>query len=162
TADCPAPGTCGPTTTCRGGARAGLACASDVDCPGGECGPALFEFRNRLSGGAGPVVAPRAAVTQGVCDDTGLPCPPATAARAPLAGPAATSAVSPRWAVEAIGGTPSGGADAPDRALTRRGRDGGQVLPIGASGATGRAIARVSGPPFTYPAVAGEGDVVAF
>ena len=41
---------------CVGGTDAGAPCASDTDCPGGECGPGLFDFSTRLLGDVGPVV----------------------------------------------------------------------------------------------------------
>ena len=78
---------------CTSGSAAGSACASDAECPGSECttstceavlggtscssdaecsfecGPALFEFRDRFAmGGVGPVLIPRFA--PGVCEVT--------------------------------------------------------------------------------------------
>jgi hypothetical protein len=68
--------TCTAGSTCRSfpSGGSGDACASDGDCPGDEeCGPGLFEFRDRLVGGVGPVVIQRSPsdAKQGVCKGGG-------------------------------------------------------------------------------------------
>src|SRR6185436_12469581 len=60
--------------------RDDLGCRSDVECPGGECGPALFDLDGLLQAGVGPIVLPRL-LGAGVCEDgaqSGQVCPPAT------------------------------------------------------------------------------------
>ncbi|MBI3769906.1 MAG: hypothetical protein HY271_15645 [Deltaproteobacteria bacterium] len=56
-ADC-AGGTC-RAASCVGGTKSGKTCASDADCPSGECGHGLFEFRDQLVAGVGPVIIAR-------------------------------------------------------------------------------------------------------
>src|SRR5438034_6511437 len=56
----------------------------------------------------------------------------------------------------------NGDGDATDHVVTLGNRMTGQSQPIGVGGAEGRAVARILRPPFTFPAVAAEGDVVAF
>jgi cysteine-rich repeat protein len=180
TSDPDCPGTCAPTTTCTAGSRAGRICASDLDCPGGECGPSLFEFRDRLVGGAGPVVVPREAVVEGVCDEgpsEGNVCTAAgqcgggqcvdyrAAAQAavPLEGLSATADLFTFTQSEPIVRADlNGDGDTADEVLTLRDRSTGTDLPIGAGGSAGRAVTTIADPPFSYPAVAGEGGVVAF
>src|SRR5207244_8735466 len=56
----------------------------------------------------------------------------------------------------------SGDGDGTDYVGTLRNRRTGQSEPIGVGGAEGRTVARIRQPPFSFPAVAAEGDVVAF
>ncbi|MBY0274236.1 hypothetical protein K2Z84_02755 [Candidatus Binatia bacterium] len=64
----------------------------------------------------------------------------------------------------------NGDGDTVDSVVTLRDRVTGEVQPMGASascpqlagGATGRSVVRISDPPFRYPAVETEGDLVAF
>ncbi|MBC8246361.1 MAG: hypothetical protein H8E81_02130, partial [Deltaproteobacteria bacterium] len=56
----------------------------------------------------------------------------------------------------------NGDGDTTDPVLVLRDRETGVVQPIGELGNPGRAATRVREPPFSYPAVAAEGDVVAF
>jgi hypothetical protein len=45
---------------CRGGTNAGKQCSGDAMCPGGECGGSLFDFTDRYSaGGTGPILLPQ-------------------------------------------------------------------------------------------------------
>ena len=63
--DCPS-GSCA-ASTCSSGS-VGTPCTADSDCgAGGECGPALFEFRGRFLSNVGPVVVSRFGA--GVCQD---------------------------------------------------------------------------------------------
>jgi cysteine-rich repeat protein len=56
----------------------------------------------------------------------------------------------------------NGDGDLDDPVLTIRDRETGELEPIGLAGSDGRAATRLHQDPFTYPAVATEGDVVAF
>lgn len=58
---CPSGESC-VTATCRQGSNHGALCDDDLDCPDGECGPALFDLSDRLSsGGQGPILLSRPA-----------------------------------------------------------------------------------------------------
>src|SRR5262249_6857575 len=64
---CPG-GTCGDTV-CYSGRQPQMPlkpCRTDLECPGAECGPALFDFRDRAVAGVGPVTVRRH--VDGVCD----------------------------------------------------------------------------------------------
>src|SRR5213594_283559 len=139
-------------TTCVGGMRAAEPCASDGDCPDGECGPGLFEFRDRMVDGVGPVVIPRLAATQGVCEagpDAGAMCMAAVEcpgslcvdyraeaeSPVPLEGLGGTQNVFTFAVSEAIAGTDlNGDGDRDDLVLTLRDRTTGETLPIGVGG----------------------------
>src|SRR5262245_23307397 len=56
----------------------------------------------------------------------------------------------------------NGDGDTTDHVVTLVDRTTGQPQPIGADGAPGRAVARIQQPPFSFPAVAAEENVVAF
>jgi len=61
------------------------------------------------------------------------------------------------------GDTANGGPpDITDHVITLADRITGLPVPIGANGSMGRAVARISRPPFSFPAVAVEEDLVAF
>src|SRR5438552_13774025 len=178
--DCPG-GTC--PTVCVGGTKDGMVCSRNADCPsGGTCG-ALFDFAP-LTAGGGPVVLSRFAAgicqlpphgdctTAGDCPGTGNTCVSyafEAQTPVPLEGLTATPDVFAFVASEAIDGKDGNGdGDASDSVVTLRDRDTGVAQPIGANaacgitGAPGRAVVRVAEPPFSFPAVAAEGDVVAF
>ena len=180
--ECP-DGTC-QQATCRGGPAVGQQCDEDADCPTSQCGPALFEFRDRLVSGVGPVVVPRTVLTGGggVCEDggdAGLSCTipgPACADSSPcvdyrvvaqnpvpLEGLAGTDdvfafSVSEKIAVRQL----NDDGDTADLVLVLTDRETGETLPIGNGMAEGRAIAAVRQPPFAFPALATEGQLVAF
>ncbi len=62
TSDECASGTCGGSS-CESGANDGAGCESDRECPGGTCGPSLFDFRSRYLSDVGPIVLSRFAGT---------------------------------------------------------------------------------------------------
>jgi cysteine-rich repeat protein len=175
-------GTCIPTT-CYDGTNNGTSCTTDATCTGGgECGPSLFEFRDRYLADTGPVVIPRLASSAGVCDlNPNETCTiPNTCsvgncvdyrleAQFPvafegLAGSRDTYAftVDETLAAAELNGDGDPIATRDPAVLLFRDRDTGRALAIGAGGAAGRAVTRVQDPPFSYPAVAPENDVVAF
>jgi hypothetical protein len=179
TAECPS-GSC-VQATCLAGGAAGQPCDEDADCPSSECGTALFDFRDRLVAGVGPVVVPRAALTgtQGVCEtgpDEGQVCtvPGSCASSAncvdyrvvaqdpvPLEGLAGTDDVFTFTVNEAIALKNLDGDVNADFVLTLRNRATGETIGIGRSTAEGRVITTVKQPPFTFPALATEGNVAA-
>lgn len=180
--DC-APGTC-IETVCQGGSEAGSACVGDLECPGGQCGHggALFDFASRYDGGVGPVVIPRVTTPPdaGVCDSGpsdgqlcttagecgGAPCVDyrlAADTPVPLEGLAAATDVFAFSVRESIAASDlNGDGDLLDSAVQVRDRTSGAVLPIGAGGASGRAVTQIHQTPFRFPALASDGDVVAF
>ena len=177
TAECGV-GTCAPLTICAGGTRAGLGCASDRDCPAGQCGPGLFEFRDRLVAGTGPVVVPRLTSTAGVCDagpNEGDACTSngqcggedcveyrvSSGTLVPLEGLTGTDEVFTFVVDETLSGDANGDGDSVDAVVTLRDRATGTEIPIGST-SEGRAVARIRDGAFSYPAIASEGDVVAF
>ncbi|RMD83332.1 MAG: hypothetical protein D6815_06850 [Candidatus Dadabacteria bacterium] len=187
-ADCPA-GTCGPTT-CNGGPSAGAPCTSDAECGGAECGPALFELRDRLFDGIGPIVISRdpdpSAGQNGVCEnDEALTCLTNTDCgvggrcvryrlsaeeAVPLDGILETSEVLALVASEdAAGEDLNGDADTLDSVVVLKDRVTGAAESLGvpagcglSSEASGRALVRVAVPPFSFPAAAVEGGILAF
>ncbi|MEO8604799.1 MAG: hypothetical protein ABI629_19675, partial [bacterium] len=174
-ADCP-DGAC-VDPTCVGGSRAGAACTADGECPEGECGASLFDFGSRLSGGVGPVVIARRG--PGACEQSGTAC----TSDADCAGDEACAAFTFRSqnpvaldglyesdsllvsvVPEAFSGADlNGDGDQIDDVLLITDRVSGVRLPIGMSAEIpGRAVTRVNDPPFSFPAVAVDGDLVAF
>jgi Tol biopolymer transport system component len=187
TVQCPGGGACNQAT-CAGGPAVGQVCDEDEDCPSSECGPALFEFRDRLVAQVGPVVVPRDVLTgdEGVCEDgadAGEQCVPPTPCAdgadcvdyrivaenpVPLEGLAGTEDVFTFSVRESIANDDlNDDGDELDLVLTFQDRVTGQSIPTGdgcpAPGCpAGRAIAAIHQPPFAFPALASEGDVVAF
>ena len=166
--------TCGPST-CVGGDNAGTACATHFDCAGGECGPGLFDFRGRLLGGTGPVVLRRNACLGGInplaactSDATciGGQCGAFTMAAldpVPLDGLNQSEALSCFVMEEAIADADlNGDGDKTDAVVKLVDRSTGQIQAIGDGSAAGRAVVRVQQPPFSFPALAVEGDLIAF
>ena len=165
-ADCPGVGAFCGATTCRDTATAadtGAACANDADCTSGrECGPALFDFADRLTGGSGPVLISE--------DDYVV----AAENPAPLEGLIGTESMFAFVQLEQIAGATDNGSGGPepkdlngdddttDTVLVLRDRETGVIQTIGEAGSPGRAVVRVRQPPFSFPAVAAEGNVVAF
>ena len=184
--DCPNGGTCQASTCYLNGVdQGGATCAEDSDCNvglGEECGPSLFEFRDRFVSNVGPVEIARAVATIGVCEAqpstqcTMEPDPvcssngPCVELRAgtdqpvPLDGVAGTSSLlaltlsEPLVALDLNGN----GSAFDGSVLTLRERGTGVKLPIGPGGADGRAVAPIQQLPFSFPAVATEGTAVAF
>ena len=156
---------------CIGGTQAGQACRNDTQCPGGECGAALFAFAERLLDGVGPVVLRPDTCLGGTNALAPWTCPGGQCASVvaqaldpvPLDGLIETLSMFALVREEAIERHDlNGDGDATDHVVTLVDRTTGQSQPIGSGGAPGRAVARIQQPPFSFPAVAAEGDVVAF
>ncbi len=168
--DCPA-GTC-TTSVCRDDAT--RPCTADDDCAGGVCGGVLFDFTSRAVDGVGPVVLRRD--DGGTCPTSGAPCQSrddcdgeacvAFRLRAddpvPLEGLLESEAVFVSVVPEAIADRDlNGDGDQRDDVVLLHDRRSGVRQPIGERTAPGRAATRLHQPPFRYPAVAAENDVVA-
>jgi Tol biopolymer transport system component len=170
--DCPG-GVCGPVR-CVGGNNGGQPCTQDTDCGGGSCQQGLFDLSTQLFNGVGPVVLPLGTCVGGAiagkpCTDdascSGGQCQVRVAALdpVPLDGLIDTAQEFAFVEEEAIEGQDlNGDADMTDHVVTLADRMTGLTGPIGQDGSTGRAVARISQPPFSFPAVAVEGDVLAF
>ena len=172
--DCPA-GTCG-AAVCLGGGSAALPCTGDSDCPGGACVEGLFDFDARLLADVGPVLLRRGTCLGGtaaalsICD-ADSDCPGgqcvdfelAALDPVPLDGLNQSDVLNAFVMNEAIEDQDlNGDADALDDVVVLTDRVTGAPQPIGAGGALGRALARVRRPPFSFPALAVENDVIAF
>jgi len=164
---------------CVGGRRARQVCHTDQDCPGGECGSGLFDFTDRLLDRVGPVVLRRGACIGGskaLASCTGdADCPGGQCgtflAKAldpvPLDGLVETASTFAFVKEEAIEGQDiNRDGDTTDHVVTLVDRTTGESQAIGvvaAEGqAEGRAVARTQQLPFSFPAVAAEGDILAF
>jgi Tol biopolymer transport system component len=171
--DCPG-GSCA-APRCHGGAGTGQTCATDADCPGGECGPGLFDFSTRLVGRIGPVDlrlnaclgGSRALATcMNDADCPGGQCGSLEAqARdpVPLDGLVQTPTLNVLVMEEAIQNADlNGDGDQTDHVVKLMTRTTGELLPTMPDPQAGRALTRVAVPPFSFPALAVEGDVVAF
>jgi Tol biopolymer transport system component len=175
--DCPR-GAC--ATSCVGDPT--KSCAQDVDCAGnGPCGT-LFDANSlRTLFGAGTVVLARQpGAFPGVCEADGAECSPSMMCSGmsnPCVGYAdeaqtpvdlaslrtATDEVRSFTVSEAVVlEDRNGDNDQTDTVATFRDRDSGRTLPIGAGGSDGRAVLEVLQPPYAFPAVAVEDDVLAF
>lgn len=171
--DCPQ-GTCGGAR-CHDGPLNGQPCSAHADCDGGTCGPALFEFRQRLLGGVGPVVLRR-----GVCEgggNDGQSCTDDSECAAghcssfiaqaldpvPLDGLVQSETTNALAMEEAIVDVDlNGDGDATDHVLKVMDRTTGKLVALGMDPDHGRALTRVALPPFSFPALAVEDDLVAF
>jgi len=181
---------CTTNVDCKGGAcettcvdAPATSCSSDVDCPSGACGR-LFDL-SALAPNGGPIVLPRAlpqlcqlppydpCAGPGDCPGVGNACVTyALEAQnpVPLDGLAASDTTRTFTISEALDGVDrNGDGDATDSVVTMSARQTGQPNLLGATAGcgldgepSGRAALRISSPPFTYPAVAVENDVVAF
>lgn len=152
--DCPL-GTC--LTSCV--ADPSVFCNSDADCPSGRCGR-LFDFQSRLVERAGPA---RFDVADVVALDP-----------VPLDGLNQTADLNAFVLEEAIvardldgDGVPDVGdlnadGDYTDHVITLADRRDGVLAPIGGAGESARALVRLHEPPFNFPALAAEQDLVAF
>jgi cysteine-rich repeat protein len=138
---------------CEGGADAGKECSVDAQCSSGECRE-LFDFEDRYEDGVGPVLLAEA---QNLYTAT-LENP------VPIEGLIAGEETFAFVLAEAIDGADSNGPDGDetDWVATLRDRDTGLEQPIGPGGALGRAVVRVRQPPFAFPAVETQGDLLAF
>ena len=156
-----AAGTCS-SATCRGGSNPGDDCTSDAQClAGGECGSSLHNFLDRYTtytgpGGsvaaAGPIVATSAEYD--------------AEAQNPVAIDGLESTEDlfmfvRSESLEAADLNQDGDTD-DETIVTLRDAESGDVSPIGAGGADGRASTRARFGSFEQPAVAVEDDVVAF
>jgi Tol biopolymer transport system component len=125
-------------------------CDDDADCLEGEqCGPSLFEFRDRLPGGVGPISVP-ASVSGS--DGHALH----VAENVPLDGIQQTKQLIAFTVPEAMNGV----------SLNVDNDQGDEVLSIvdrrtGAKRNTKRSVARLEQPPFSYPVFTTKGDMVA-
>jgi subtilisin-like proprotein convertase family protein/Tol biopolymer transport system component len=141
---------------CEGGSRAGFACADDSGCPAGACVGPLFDFATRFVDGVGPILIP--------ADDLAVEARDPVPLDALLETDDLFAYVVPERIVasESEDGDINGDDDRTDEVLVLMDRATGDVVPIGSDGAVGRAAARLRVPPFTFPAVAAENDLVAF
>ncbi len=183
--DCPAGGTC--PSTCVGGGTPGASCASDGQCSGGRCGALFDDFRPIVAGG-GPFTLPRAPLGIGVCQlephqtctlpidcaGVGNTCVTyAFEARTPVPLESLSEGTADQFAFtveERVDLTDrNGDDDETDSVITLRDRTTGRSQHLGAPAGCGipgtpegRAVVRINQPPFSFPAVAIENDVLAF
>jgi hypothetical protein len=160
---------------CAGGERSGLDCTTDANCPASECGPGLFDFTTRLAFDAGPVVLRRGACVGGTaslasCSDDGE-CPGGQCGTfsltaldpVPLDGLAQSETLDAFVLEEALEDRDlNGDGDAVDHVVRLLDRLTGETRSIGDAGADARAVSRIQQAPFSFPALAVEGDVLAF
>lgn len=173
--DCPG-ATCAPPV-CTAGSNAGSACSLDFECPGGECGPGLFDFSTRLLADAGPIVLRLGACIGGAnalaaCTNdsqcSGGQCGAFTLTAldpVPLDGLNQSDDLNAFVMHESIAQPPAdlnGDGDTSDPVIKLSDRVTGNVEAIGIAGSEGRAVARVQQPPFSFPVLAVDEDVVAF
>ncbi len=160
---------------CIGGSNDGASCSTDFDCPGGECGPGLFDFSTRLLDNEGPVLLRLDACiggsnALGTCtgdiDCPGGQCGAFTMAAldpVPLDGLNQSDTLSAFVMEEAIENLDlNGDADETDPVVKLFDRATGVVQAIGDGGSEARAVARVQQPPFSFPALVIEDDLIAF
>ncbi|MEO6029716.1 MAG: hypothetical protein ABIR79_22845, partial [Candidatus Binatia bacterium] len=177
--DCGGNGTFQCNAACVGGSNPDTLCTKESDCIGGRCGSVFADFRPTASDG-GPVVVERLGNDGGICQDdphglcdSNADCTGggdicvgyALEARTPvplegLAGSSDIFAFSVRESVAAR--DLNGDTDLTDLVQTLQDRRTGRQLPIGVSGALGRAVVTMQQPPFSSPALITEGEVLAF
>jgi hypothetical protein len=183
--DCPSGGTC--PTTCVGGSTPGAACASDGQCTGGRCGALFADFRPLATAG-GPIPLPRSPVGTGICQlephgsctgpgdcgGVGDACVSyAFEARTPVPLESLSEGTPDQFAftveerVDLL--DHNGDGDHTDSVITLRDRTTGKLQKLGAPAGCGipgtpdgRAVVRINQPPFSFPAVAIENDILAF
>ena len=176
--------------TCSGGSRSGQACSNDLDCTGGACAVTGQNFNFGIvsqvpSGGALVIPRPASGLPPvGICqanqaqlcsatpDCSGNgPCQTYTYEAhfpVPLDGLASSEQTRTFSVRESIDGVDrNGDGDINDTVVLLRNRTTGAVQDIPpscglSSTASGRGIVRISDPPFSYPAVAVDSDVMAF
>jgi Tol biopolymer transport system component len=169
------PGGACVSATCRGGAADGADCSGDADCPDGSCGAALFEYRDQLRAGVGPVVVPR--YGPGLCEDALGECVNDADCASGRCVSYRLSAEQP-VPIEGMIDSPdlfitvvpesiehedlNGDGDQRDDVILISDRHTGQRQPIGVRDAPGRAATRLRDLPFSYPAVASQGRFTAF
>jgi len=177
---------------CKGGACAdscvehpSILCPNGNECPNGACG-ALFDMSALVAAG-GPLFVPRpipmfcqlpphqtCTGNPAICTGIGNACVGyAMEAQSPVPLDGLTASETTRTYAfrESIDGVDrNGDGDTNDTVVTLRDRASGVAQALGAPGvcggldadAEGRSVQRVSRPPFRYPALAVEDDVVAF
>ena len=177
-ADCPG-GTC--PTSCVKDPDPARTCSSDDECGNGPCGE-LFDVSSLVT--SGPLLLPRPFLIDGMCQETAAICTAdcsisepcvnyAFEAHAPVTLDSLalkTDVLRAFTASEAVGlADRNGDGDQLDLALTLRNRETGDRQDLGAPAGCGiigtpegRAVVRISQPPFSFPAVEIEGDVIAF
>ena len=174
TSDAQCPGDFCVLPTCVGGSNGGAGCTTDADCAGAECGPGLFDFTTRMALNVGPVVLREGSCiggenALGACaDDTNCPggqCGGFTLVAldpVPLDGLNQTEELSAFVMEEAIEDTDlNADDDATDHIVKLVDRTTGVTEAIGDAGSPGRAVTRLQQPPFSFPALAIEDDVLA-
>ncbi len=179
---------CGNHLDCPGGVcqsscvdAPGVACSIDGDCPSGRCG-VLFDAASFVTPGGGPLVIARDTAGPSFCRhdtstcDDGCESQPCVAyaleaqTPVPLDGIDATDQARTFVIKEALDARDSNGdGDTLDAVMTLRSRQTGLEDVLGAPAMCGipgdppgRAVVRTREAPFSYPAVAMEGDLVAF
>lgn len=183
--DCPAGGTC--PTTCVGGGTPGALCANDGQCSGGRCGALFGDFAGLVNDG-GPVPVARTPVGTGVCQlDPHQPCTQpldcagigntcvgyAFEARNQVALESLYQGTTDQFAFTLEERVDlqdhNGDGDTTDSVITLRDRLTGAAENLGAPAGCGiagtpegRAVVRISQPPFNFAASAIENDVLAF
>ncbi len=183
--DCPAGGSC--PTTCVGGSTPGAVCANDAQCSGGRCGTLFADFAP-LAASGGPIPLTRTPATTGVCQlEPHAPCTmPANCAGVGNTCVSYAFEARAQVALESLyqGTTDqlaftleervdladhNGDGDTTDSVITLRDRLTGDSESLGAPAGCGlvgppegRAVVRISEPPFNFPASAIENDILAF
>lgn len=145
-------GVCG-VGVCNGGGASGEPCPEgDGQCPGGQCGPSVFNLALLLAGGGiGSGTLPNSYVDLDIVDTV------------PLNGIIEDSGVIAFVTSERNLGTDrNGDGDITDSVITLRDRLEGQLAAIGDGGAGARAVAVIRNGLSREPAVATDGDLVAF
>ncbi len=183
--DCPTGGTC--QNACVGGGAPGTVCSNDAQCSGGRCGTLFADF-TPLAAGGGPIPLPRVPIGNGVCQlephqscttpsdcgGVGNTCVAyAFEARNQVALESLYQGTTDQLAFtldERVDLTDhNGDGDATDSVITLRDRLTGLSDNLGAPAACGiagtpegRAVVRISDPPFNFAASAVDNDVLAF
>src|SRR5262249_40011370 len=147
----------------------------DSQCTPQECGASLFDFSALMVASTGPVVVHQQGTScpaglggtcTGVGDCDGSVClmyDLQAKDPVPLDGLAQTQNLFAFSQSEAIAGESlNDDLDKIDDVVTVRDRTTGATLSIGTNGAPGRAVAVVNQSTFAYPALAVEGDRIAF
>jgi cysteine-rich repeat protein len=153
----------------------GPACTSDADCAAAQqCGASLFEFRDRFEGeGCGPVEAAFTGTADNVVTVDNLFLPQTDdllliAHDEPLEDQLGASNLEGGEQASVDADFNQDGNLAGDVSLTASNRKSGAALPLGLgpvgnpAGAAGIAVPRIANPPYRFPAVAAEGQAVAF
>lgn len=174
--ECPMGETCTGSASCVGGSNSGGSCVADQECPGGECGSGIFDFSSRLAvAGAGPVLVRLGACIGGsnalAACASDAQCPGGQCADfsisaldpVPLDGLSQTDELNAFVVSESLANLDLNlDGDQTDAVVRLGDRQTGVLRPIGNAAAPGRAVTRVRKPPFSFPALGVETDVLAF